>query len=162
MKNTQSQQQASETPLPETTPKSDPPRKKHTLQEWKPAIIVAVIALIIITLAVVMVNRNADKSTANSSTHIVVQPVQVYITPTGFEPTTMSIKRGTPVEWVNTDTKPHWVESDPFPEATGLPDLNSRQAFGPNESYTYTFSKTGDFTYHDQTDPLKSGIIHVE
>lgn len=89
--------------------------------------------------------------------------VVVTITNAGFVPQTVRIKKGTQVTWTNTEKNPHWVASDPHPTHTGLPGFDSLSALTANDSYTYTFDKTGTFTYHDYLNPLKfKGTVIVE
>jgi plastocyanin len=78
----------------------------------------------------------------------------VQITPTGFVPQTIKVKKGEVVTWVNADTKPHQVASDPHPSDDGLDTLNSDEPLAEGESYTATFEESGTFTYHDEADPI--------
>ncbi len=78
-----------------------------------------------------------------------------------FEPTTAYVKVGTAVTFKNNSDKPHWVASNPHPAHTDLPDFDSKAAFGPGESYTYTFDKAGRWLFHDHTNPAFGGAIVV-
>jgi plastocyanin len=77
----------------------------------------------------------------------------VDITNTSFIPQTLQIAKGTKVVWVNKDTSPHQVASDPYPDRTALPGLFSEKPLAADESYSFTFSKEGTFTYHDYLNP---------
>lgn len=78
----------------------------------------------------------------------------VSITAGGFVPATVEIEKGSSVTWINLDKKSHQVASDPHPTHTLLPELVSDPLF-TNDSFTFTFDKTGTFTYHDHLNPLK-------
>ncbi len=87
----------------------------------------------------------------------------VSITPTGFFPQEIHIKKNQTITWTNNDaSKAHQVKADPYPTGDSLPNLDS----GPlnnTDSYTYTYEKTGTYTYHDQQDPYKlQGKVVVE
>lgn len=85
---------------------------------------------------------------------------QVAITSQGFIPATLLVKQGTQVTFISKDNRPHQVASDPHPTHTGLPGFIQAK---PTASFTYTFSKTGTFTYHDEVSPLKfHGTVIVE
>jgi len=92
-------------------------------------------------------------------------PVQatVEITDSGFNPATISVKKGTVVTWNNKDSAPHWVASDPHPVHNQLPGFDSVRKIAAGESYPFTFEKTGTFTYHDHLNPLKfKGTVIVK
>jgi plastocyanin len=87
----------------------------------------------------------------------------VEITKDGFVPQTIRVVKGTQVTWINQDTKPHWVISDPHPTHHTLSTLNSGQALMPQDSFSYTFESQGTFSYHDELNPLKIlGEVVVE
>lgn len=99
------------------------------------------------------------QGTSSRFTQIIPQPVipqaQVTINSTGFLPQTLLIKKGTQVTWINTDKKSHQVVSDPHPVHSQLPALNETKPITSNSSYSYIFSTSGTFTYHDEQNPLK-------
>lgn len=89
------------------------------------------------------------------STLIETSDIQVSITQDGFSPQTIQIKKGQSVTFTNTDSREHQVASDPHPTHTNLPGFDNQEALLMNDSYVYTFEKTGTFTYHDHLNPLK-------
>lgn len=70
-----------------------------------------------------------------------------------FRPHTIKISVGATVIWNNTDNKMHSVVSD-----DGL--FNKRLEYG--ESYNYTFTQNGSFTYRDELYDGMDGLIYVE
>lgn len=87
---------------------------------------------------------------------------QITITSQGFDPQTLLIKKGTRVTWINQDTSLHQLSSDPHPLHSSLPSLSS-SALQKNQSYSFTFDSTGNFTYHDEKNPLKlKGTVVVQ
>lgn len=84
---------------------------------------------------------------------------KVMITDKGFTPATLMVKVGTLVNWLSQDKKLHQIASDPHPLHNLLPGFFQNQ---PSLSFTFTFTKAGTFTYHDEKNPLKSkGTIIV-
>jgi plastocyanin len=91
-----------------------------------------------------------------------VNQAQVEILKGSFSPTTLRIAKGDIVVWTNKDTSPHQIASDPYPSNDTVPGLLS-DSLAANESFSFTFDKTGTFTYHDNLNPLKlKGTVVVE
>ena len=61
----------------------------------------------------------------------------------GFEPSTITIKAGDTVKWVNNKLSPHNVAFDD-------PSLESHKQllFAPGDSYETTFTNPGEYTYY--------------
>ncbi|MBI4329507.1 MAG: cupredoxin domain-containing protein [Chloroflexi bacterium] len=64
-----------------------------------------------------------------------------------FSPAQIVVSKGTKVTWTNKDTVSHFVNSDPHPSHNAFVDLNS-QAIDQGQSYSFTFSQTGEWGYH--------------
>lgn len=71
-----------------------------------------------------------------------------------FGPQTVTIKKGTIVTWTNSDIAKHTVTAD---DASGP----TSKFFGQGESYSYTFSKAGIYTYHCEPHPYMTATITV-
>lgn len=86
----------------------------------------------------------------------------VVITDTGFEPkeSTVSASNGT-VTFVNKGTEVHQPMSDPHPAHDVLPGLASPE-LTEGSSYSFTFSKKGDWAFHDEKNPEFTGVIHAK
>lgn len=78
----------------------------------------------------------------------------VYIQNFAFNPTSLTVKAGTTVTWVNKDSTTHTVISDNGAFPSG--DLN------PGSNYTYTFNKTGTYPYHCSIHPSMTGTVTVQ
>lgn len=79
---------------------------------------------------------------------------EVQMTKDGFNPAALTVKLGTQVVFKNTDTKPHWPESD-------LPGFDSLQGIPPGQSYSYSFTRAGTWTYDDHLNKKFKGTITV-
>ena len=87
----------------------------------------------------------------------------VTITGSGFNPETVTVKKGQKVEWINVDVVPHQIAPDPHPVHSSYPPLSDTDALQPNESMTFTFDAAGTYTYHDESNPLTfKGVVIVE
>lgn len=140
---------------PQTTPPSGRGRSKAT--KWG---VVAVIVVLFLGAAVYIKHTSSPSQPAQEAHKALT--AQVEITAAGFVPETLNVPAGTKVTWVNKDSSPHRVASNPYPDNSGLPGLDSKAAIGPHDSYSYTFAKAGSFTYHDQYSPTTNGQVTVK
>ena len=89
-------------------------------------------------------------------------PNQVLITKTDFTPKVLVVKKDTTVTWKNMDTASHLVASDPYPTHADLPGLVAPEAIIPGKEYQFTFTKVGEWFYHDDLGPITyNGVIKV-
>lgn len=79
----------------------------------------------------------------------------------GFSPSTITIKSGQSVTFVNNSSSPARVASDPHPIHNGYPGLDALKGSNPGESYTFTFTKVGTFGYHNHLNPSTKGTVIV-
>jgi plastocyanin len=92
----------------------------------------------------------------------------------GFTPATVTIKKGGTVTWVNNSSGTMWVASAQHPTHTGYAGTSRQQhcgsaqessAFdqcrGEEEDWSFTFSKTGEWAYHDHINASRFGRIEV-
>lgn len=85
----------------------------------------------------------------------------------GFDKARLTIKAGTTVRFVTTRTdQPMYVASDPHPQHTKNPTFEQSYINGDfpamGQGFTYTFTKPGQYPYHDHNDAGLTGIIIVE
>jgi plastocyanin len=113
-------------------------------------IIIIIVALLVIGFVIALVHHSAKAPSGASSAH----SATVQITAQGFEPATLKVKVGTTVTWNNTDSSLHQVASNPYPANNGLRGFVSKGTES-GQSYSYKFTRTGDFGYHDQQNPTK-------
>ena len=73
----------------------------------------------------------------------------------GFAPATLTVAKGTRVEWSNTTDAPHTVTSD---SGTTLASSMINPSGG---SFSFTFSQPGTYTYHCTVHPYMKGTIVV-
>ncbi|HET7208983.1 MAG TPA: metallophosphoesterase [Terriglobales bacterium] len=71
-----------------------------------------------------------------------------------FAPKELAVKAGTTVEWTNKDDTPHTVTSDD--------DAFSSPVMDTDQSFHYTFQKSGRFPYHCKLHPTMTGVVAVQ
>jgi hypothetical protein len=82
----------------------------------------------------------------------------ITITAAGLSPTQLSVSPGTRVLFVNNDTRPHNMTSDPHPEHNDCPEINTVGLLPPNQR-----RETGNLVsirtcgFHDHDDPPPGG-----
>jgi plastocyanin len=74
-----------------------------------------------------------------------------------FNPSSLTVKTGTVVTWLNQDGVPHIIVSD-----TGSPAAFSSDSLSSGASYTFTFTQPGTYTYHCSIHPSMKGTIIVQ
>lgn len=102
-------------------------------------------------------------SPTTSQTNPTAQQSQntVTLTANGFSPTTLTIKAGQVVTWVNKSGMDATVNSDPHPVHTDYPFLNLG-SFPDGGKLSLTFDKPGTHGYHNHLNPSERGTIIVE
>lgn len=101
----------------------------------------------------------------------------VNITDAGFNPSTLTIKAGETVKFVNSDSSTgHWPASAIHPTHTAYPGSDIEKCGGEEastifdackslkngESWSFTFTEKGEWSYHDHLSPGSTGKIIVE
>ncbi len=145
---------------------SDSPQAEKTTKPsvgGRPGMVVALLVVAVVAIVAVWIVHNNNKKTVPNEKSNIPSPVAVSIGTAGYTPANLNVVVNTTVTWTNTDSKPHRVASDPYPTNNGLPGFDSQQALQTNGTYSYTFKKTGVFTYHDQDNPTAiKGTITVQ
>jgi plastocyanin len=119
--------------------------------------LVAVVFAALVVAGVLFTNSfSSDKNTpTNPKVAAIAAPTEVLITADGLTPQTVLIHTGQSVLWKNEDTQAHQVATDPYPQENGLDGFVDTIALLKNDTYSFTFDKTGTFTYHDHLNPSK-------
>jgi plastocyanin len=115
---------------------------------------------------VIVTNTDGQNARLNGAfTYVALPPPIVVITiqPTGVTPKTVTISPGMRVRFINNDTVPHDMESDPHPIHTDCPPINQVGVVLPLQA-----KETGVFTtirtcgYHDHNDPIPKWMGTIE
>jgi plastocyanin len=90
------------------------------------------------------------------------ESLTIKVTSDGFNPAILTINKDTQVTWHVQDQESHRIASNPYPENSDFPSLDSKTNIGPGGSYAFTFSKPGTYRYHDNLNPTINGTIVVQ
>ena len=75
-----------------------------------------------------------------------------------YTPHDVTISKGTTIKWVNDDAEIHTIASGDADKPTGLFDSGIIQS---NETFEYTYDKSGNYKYYCTIHPWATGTITV-
>lgn len=81
--------------------------------------------------------------------------VTVNIQNFSYAPSTLTVKPGTTVTWINNDTVPHTVTSN-----SG--SMLKSPTLSPGQSFSFTFPTIGSFAYHCAFHSMMKGMVVVQ
>ena len=85
----------------------------------------------------------------------------IRITDDGFVPSNVTIKNGSRIAWINESKSYSWPASDPHPTHGGYSGFDPEEPFSTGEIWTFTFSKSGSWSFHDHLNPGRRGVVKV-
>lgn len=78
----------------------------------------------------------------------------ITITGSGVSPQTVSVSRGSQVQFVNNDSRPHEMTSDPHPDHSNCPEINAVGFLSPGQSrLTGNLNTPRSCGFHDHNLP---------
>ena len=86
----------------------------------------------------------------------------VEFTDNGFEPSTLTIKAGDTVTFENKSSDDFWPASNVHPTHLLYPGFDAKKPILDGGSYSFTFTKTGSWGYHNHLTPDIQGTIVVK
>jgi len=124
-------------------------------------LLIAASLVILGAIAFYLPAQRANKSKDDTAqTKVVENPhVKIQYTDKGFNPSSVTVKVGTTVEWTSQPGVMMRVASNPHPTHLDLPGLDELKA-GPD--YSYTFVKVGNWGYHNHFNPVNHGVVIVK
>ena len=124
------------------------------------------LALLGVALATIACGSGASSSTSPSTTPATtVTTTTITITSAGVSPASIEVSQGARVLFVNNDTKTHNMVSDPHPEHTDCPPINSVGLLAPGRSLetgNLTIVRSCGFHDHDDTSAKWQGKITIK
>ncbi len=99
----------------------------------------------------VLADKNTENLSQNNDAATLNFTQEVAIVDFAFTPASLTLKKGTAVNWTNKDAVPHTVTSEKF----------SSKTLNPGESFQYTFNEEGTFEYSCTFHPQMKGTIIV-
>ena len=133
----------------------------------KPILVLIVVLLVAVAGLLVWyfvaespLNQNQN---VNVSTVEVIAPPRntVWIVEGNFTPSVLTVAIGDMVTWINKDGAARRVASDPHPSSVTLPELVSSD-LTQNDQFSFSFTNSGEWVYHDYLNPIKKGKIIVK
>lgn len=122
--------------------------------------------------AITQNNTQPETDTENAKKEEITQPKtgvpesnSVTFTDSGVSPSSIVIKSGETIKWVNNSSSTIQIGSNNHPTHTVNQELTGGSfviELAPGESQTVQLSKTGDWGYHDHLKPSVSGAIIIE
>lgn len=107
------------------------------------------------------VNPNSATVSPTQSANSTIAEASIFLTPTGFNPSSLTIKTGATVIWTNQSGAPGNISSDPHPIHTDYPPLNLGN-FDAGATLSLSFPAPGTYKYHNHLQPSQSGTIIVK
>ena len=116
-------------------------------------------------------NQDSDSEMTDEET---AEETTVRYGSSGFSPETVTISAGETVQFMNERADPMWVASDEHPTHTEYSGTSRNEHCGPGDaeeafdqcesgdSFTFTFTQTGSWDYHNHLNPSDGGTIVVE
>lgn len=86
-------------------------------------------------------------------------------TSSGFSPSSVTVKSGDKVTWVNNDNKEIRIGVNPHPQHTSNQEVSGGEYtlnLGPGEQKSVVITKTGTFGYHNHLNASQGGSITIE
>lgn len=105
---------------------------------------------------------NSSTSTNGSTvSDVLTGQVLVNYTTSGYNPSTLKVKKGTTVTFVNKSGSQMWPASAPHPTHTDYPELDPKKAVANDQTWAFTFDKVGTWKFHDHLFPSRFGSVTV-
>ncbi|MBI3261245.1 cupredoxin domain-containing protein [Candidatus Berkelbacteria bacterium] len=120
--------------------------------------------LVIVILAGLVLSRGSkpSKPVQQAVQEPATAAATVTYTATGFSPSSVTVKSGSTVAFTNEGSEEMWVASDPHPIHIGLRGFDAKKGIGAGQTYSFTFTKTGTFGFHNHLNSSRTGTVVVE
>jgi amicyanin len=119
--------------------------------------ILALVVVVGVIVGIAMSSKKNNPMNMASSTNSAVATNMVTIKDYMFGPASIKIKAGTKVTWTNQDAVNHTITAD-----TSSSDAPNSMDIAKGQSYSFTFTKAGTYTYHCFPHPYMHGTVTVE
>lgn len=116
--------------------------------------------LVVVAIAAIVISASYFKKEKASTTPVTETTQEIIVTDQGFNPKTVSVKKGTRIIWINNSKNKVTVNSDDHPTHTKSPVLNLGE-FDPSTNLQLILDKPGTYTYHNHLEPSMTGTIIV-
>ncbi|MBI3336567.1 hypothetical protein HYZ98_03320 [Candidatus Peregrinibacteria bacterium] len=101
-------------------------------------------------------------ASAQTSSRALIGTVLIRLTGQSFDPTKVTISAGETVTWINETEELFWPASDVHPTHELLPVFDAKRPLQRSQTFSFTFTEPGDWTFHDHLSPWATGVVHVK
>ncbi len=120
------------------------------------------ITLIILTVTSFFVFPKQTPTTSKPFTNTTAKDKHIIeIRDDGFNPKTITVKKGETVTFKTTLNKSFWPASDSHPTHLIYPGFDPKNAIAPAKTWSFRFDKVEKWVYHDHLSPYYTGEIIV-
>lgn len=134
------------------------------VEPMKRNILILIVLLGIGVVAAVILTRppvSAPETTPTPTTEISEDAKIITLTSDGFSPSELTVTQGDTVTFVSTAGELFWPASNLHPSHTIYPEFDPQMPVSPTESWSFTFTKVGEWKFHDHLAPYFTGVITV-
>ncbi len=86
---------------------------------------------------------------------------EIILNEDGYHPHLLTINKGDKVRFITSRSEPFWPASNDHPIHTIYTDFDPKRPLKPNEAWSFVFTKSGQWDYHDHLYPIFDGTIIV-
>lgn len=90
------------------------------------------------------------------------QEVLISYTDSGYSPSTVTVKKGNKVTFINNSSGLMWPASSSHPTHDVLPEFDALKGIAVGHKYSFTFSKEGTWKFHNHLKPQFVGQVVVQ
>ncbi len=152
---------------------------KNNQSHMNKTLVIVIIAIIVVVGGVFIFSSNKTQAPKNEFIDTSKIPPLVGENPTptqpvtpktitveyganGFSPASIEINVGDTVAFINKSTSNFWPASNPHPTHTDYPEFDAKKNITPGETYSFTFTKTGTWGYHNHKNPAEKSTVIVK
>jgi len=126
----------------------------------------------------ITINDNAEETESDivleEETESTEEPTSedntIEITSSGFNPSTLTVSKGTTVTFITMDEGSYWPASASHPSHTVYPTeggcigstFDACEGLSQSDTFEFTFDEVGEWGYHDHLNPGLRGTVTVE
>jgi len=82
--------------------------------------------------------------------------IEIVRTNDGYVPNEVTITAGDTILWLNESQDYHWPASNIHPTHAVYPEFDPRTPIAPGDTWSFTFTKTGEWAFHDH---LRANVV---
>ncbi len=113
-------------------------------------------------LLIVLLGWYGWKTVSSKSTTATGETVTILMQQDAYDPSELTIKKGTTVTFINKAPDWRWPASNLHPTHDIYPEFDPKEPVAPEKSWTFRFDAAGSWRMHDHLAPYITGTITVK